>query len=49
LEEGQKEKGLNAEEFTGLIEKNFLTESGRKLARSIFLTTEIAENAEKNI
>lgn len=47
LEEGQKEKGLNAEEFTGLIEKNFLTESGRKLANSIFLTTEIAENAEK--
>ena len=49
LEEGQKEKGLNAEEFAGLIEKNFLTESGRKLAKSLFLTKEITENAEKNI
>ena len=28
------------------IEKSSFTETGRKLAKNIFLTTEIAENAE---
>jgi len=41
LEESQKEKSLNVEELVALIEKNFLTESGRNLARKILLATEI--------
>lgn len=48
LEESQKEKMMKAEELAALIEKNFLTENGRKLARKTLLTAEIAENAEKN-
>jgi len=49
LEENQKDTVMSTEDLAALIEKNFLTKSGRKLARNIFLTTEIAENAEKNI
>jgi hypothetical protein len=49
LEENQKDKVMSTENLAALIKKNFLTESGRKLAKNIFLTTETAENAEKNI
>jgi hypothetical protein len=48
LEETQKGNALDSEKLAALIEKNFLTENGRKLAKTIFLTAEIAENAEKN-
>jgi HD superfamily phosphodiesterase len=44
LEENQKENALDSEKLADLIEKNFLTESGRKLAKNIILTT---ENTEK--
>ena len=37
LEERQKEEGMDKEKMAALIEKNFLTESGRKLAKSLFL------------
>ncbi len=38
------------EEIASMIEKDFLTETGRRLARSIYLnqTTEIVENTEQN-
>jgi hypothetical protein len=49
VEENQSEQKLPKEKLAALIEKNFLTEAGRKLAKSIFFTAEIAENAEKNI
>ena len=41
LEEKHKEKNMGADELTALIEKNFLTESGRKLARKTLLATEV--------
>jgi HD superfamily phosphohydrolase YqeK len=47
LEENQSEQKLPKEKLAALIEKNFFTEPGRKLAKSIFLTAEAAENAEK--
>jgi HD superfamily phosphodiesterase len=49
LEENQGEQKLPKEKLAALIEKNFLTEAGRKLARSIFLNsaTEFTERAEK--
>ena len=43
LEETQKENALDSEKWAALIEKNFLTESGRKLARKTLLA---AENTE---
>jgi hypothetical protein len=46
LEENQSERKLPKEKLAAWIDKNSLTETGRKLAKSIFLTTEIAE---KNI
>jgi len=49
LEENQKGNAPDSEKLAALIEKNFLTENGRKLAKGILLTAEIAENAEKNI
>jgi hypothetical protein len=49
LEENQNGEAMAKEKLAALIEKNFLTESGRKLANSIFFTAEITENAEKNI
>jgi hypothetical protein len=51
LEENQKESNLAPEKLRAMIEKNFLTESGRKLARSVFLNqaTEVTENTEKKI
>jgi putative nucleotidyltransferase with HDIG domain len=49
LEENQQEAKWASEKLAGIIEKDFLTETGRKLARKTFLTAEIAENAEKNI
>jgi HD superfamily phosphodiesterase len=49
LEENQKGNVLDSEKLAALIEKDFLTETGRKLARKTLLTAEIAENAEKNI
>jgi len=49
LEENQKGDVLDSERWAAPIEKNFLTKNGRKLAKDIFLTAEIAENAEKNI
>ena len=36
LEENQKDTAMGPENFAALIEKNFLTKSGRQLARSIF-------------
>ena len=49
LEENQKETNLPPEKLGPMIEKNFLTESGRNLARSVFLNkaTEATENTEK--
>ena len=49
LEENQQESKLAPEKLEAMIEKNFLTESGRQLARKTFLTAEIAENAEKKV
>jgi len=49
LEENQQESKLAPEKLEAMIEKNFLTESGRQLARKTFLTAEIAENAEKKL
>ena len=46
LEEAQKGNALDSEKLAALIEKNFLTENGRKLARKTLLTAEIAESAE---
>jgi hypothetical protein len=45
LEEKQKDTPWSPEKLAALIEKEFLSESGRKLARSVFLTAEVAENA----
>ena len=47
LEETQQETKLTPEKLETMIAHNFLTESGRQLARKTFLTAEIAENAEK--
>ncbi len=49
LEENLKEEGMNKEKLVALIASNFLTESGRRLARSILLdlATEITEHTEK--
>jgi hypothetical protein len=49
LEETQNREPMGKEKLAALIEENFLTESGRNLAKTIFSTAEIAENAEKNI
>ena len=46
LEENQKENALDSEKWAALIEKNFLTKSGRKLARKTLLAPEIPENTE---
>ena len=48
LEENQKESNLAPEKLGAMIEKNFLTESGRKLARNIFLN-QATETEEKEI
>jgi len=48
LEESQQEVKRAPEKLAGIIEKSFLTESGRKLARKTLFTAEHAENAEKN-
>ncbi len=48
LEEKQKETALGTEKLAALIKENFLTQSGRELAKNKFLTTEPAENAKKN-
>jgi HD superfamily phosphodiesterase len=37
LEEKQKESPISQEKLSGIIEKSFLTESGRKLAQKILL------------
>ncbi len=47
LEENQKESKLAPEKLTAMIDRNFLTETGRQIARKTFLTAEVAENAEK--
>jgi len=47
LEENQKESNLSPEKLDAMIEKIFLTESGRKLARKTLFTAETAEGAEK--
>ncbi len=44
LEENQQNHKIPREKMETIIEKNFLTESGRKLARKVFLTTEGTEN-----
>lgn len=46
LEENQQAKKIDPEKLRAMIENNFLTESGRKLARKTLLTAENAENAE---
>lgn len=45
LEEKQKDTPVDPEKLAALIEKEFLSESGRQLARSVFQTVEVAENA----
>ena len=47
LEENQKESNFPPEKLDAMMEKNFLTESGLKLARKTLFTAEIAERAEK--
>ena len=49
LEENQQEARVASEKLAAIIEKNFLTENGRKLARKTLFTAEDAENAEKNL
>jgi DNA-directed RNA polymerase subunit RPC12/RpoP len=49
LEENQKESRLTGDKLAAMIARNFLTESGRQLARKTFLTAEGAENTEKEI
>ncbi len=44
LEESQQAAQRTPEKLAGIIEKGFLTENGRKLARKILLTTEVTEN-----
>ena len=44
LEENQKGSNLPPEKLGAMIEKNFLTESGRKLARKTLFTAETGEN-----
>ena len=44
LEEAQKEKPSKPERMEQIIEKSFLTESGRTLAREVFLRGEKNEN-----
>jgi HD superfamily phosphohydrolase YqeK/DNA-directed RNA polymerase subunit RPC12/RpoP len=46
LEESQQNGGKDPEKLKGLIQRKFLTESGRQLAEKTFFT---AETAEKNI
>jgi HD superfamily phosphodiesterase len=48
LEENQKESNLPPEKLGAMFEKNFLTESGRNLARSVLLN-KATENTEKKI
>jgi HD superfamily phosphodiesterase/DNA-directed RNA polymerase subunit RPC12/RpoP len=48
LEENQQEAQWAPEKLAAIIEKSFLTESGRKLARKTLLATEITESTEKN-
>ncbi|MBM4331812.1 MAG: HD domain-containing protein [Deltaproteobacteria bacterium] len=49
IEENQQAKKIDPEKLRAMIEKDFLTESGRQLARKTLLTAEIAESAEKNL
>jgi HD superfamily phosphodiesterase len=49
LEEKQQEAEWTPDKLARIIEKSFLTESGRKLARKTLFTAESAENAEKNL
>ncbi|MFH1757762.1 MAG: HD domain-containing protein [Pseudomonadota bacterium] len=44
MEESQQETKFPPEKLGAMIAKNFLTESGRQLARKTLLTAEIAEN-----
>lgn len=46
LEESQKENNLSPQKLAQIIDKNFLTESGRKLAQDIFLN-EAPEGRQK--
>jgi len=47
LEENQQENKIPVEKLAAMIEKNFLTETGRRLAKLQFLTTESTEHPEK--
>jgi predicted HD phosphohydrolase len=49
LQENQQEAKLSPDRLNAMIAKNFLTESGRTLAKKILFTAEIAESAEKRI
>jgi len=46
LEENQSEQKLPQEKLAAMMEKNFFTQTGRKLARKTLLATEITENTE---
>ena len=48
LEENQKESKLAPGKLTAMIDRNFLTESGRKIARKIFLATEVTVRQSRN-
>jgi len=49
LEENQQGQKIPREKLEGMIEKNFLTATGRELARKALLATEVTENTEKKI
>jgi hypothetical protein len=48
LEENQKDQTMEPEKLTRVIEKSFLTEAGRKLAREILMNG-TTENTEKKV
>jgi HD superfamily phosphohydrolase YqeK/DNA-directed RNA polymerase subunit RPC12/RpoP len=47
LEENQQGQKIPREKLEAMIEKNFLTAAGRKLARKALLATEVTENTER--
>jgi len=49
LEENQQEAKLSPEKLATMIERNFLTATGRQVAQKALLATEVTENTEKNL
>ncbi len=49
LEENQQGQKIPREKLEAMIEKNFLTATGRQLAKKTLLATEVTENTEKRI